>query len=210
MLKIMAIEQLITPRVDEREWVRLQEELAYLFAKSLRMPRWQYVDNLPIYTPQPVEYRDRFDTLVLIQPPQPEKGLPFKKILDILGLSCDPEVLKMEDWQGDRGKFRTPAIAYATWLEDGSRNVNVKPAVVRENLSADERGGTGFDGVFLYVADRGVLRRHYLDLPGSQVGAGNAPCLGLWGDGPEFNYGWVGYAGPSYGSVVAGRKIVTK
>ena len=210
MPEIMVTEQLIVPRADEREWVRLQEELAHNFAKPLKMSRWQYLDTLPNFTLQPIEYQGRFDILGLVQPPQPEKGLSFKKILDIVGLSYNPAVLKMQDWQGDKGRFRTPAIAYAIWLEDGSRNLNVKPAVVRENLLEDERGGTGLDGVFLYVADRGLLRRHYLDLPGSQVGAVRVPCLALWSDEPGLSYALVDGAAPDFGSVVAGRKIVTK
>lgn len=206
----MATEQLVTSRVDEREWVRLQEELAYAFAKPLKMSRWQYLDTLPNYTLQPEEYRGRFDILVLLQPPKPEKGLSLKKIFDIVGLSCSSEVLKMRDWQGDKGGFKTPDIPYASYLEDGARNLNIAPSVVRENLAEDARGGTGLDGVFLYFADRGVLRRHYLNLPGSQVGSDGAPYLYLWSGEPRFGCHWVDDASPRCGSVVAGRKIVTR
>lgn len=207
----MAKEQLITPRVDETEWVRQQEELASLFAKQLKMSRWQYLDTLPIFTPQPEEYRGRkeqFDTVVLVQPPT--QKLSLRRILEISGLSYDPGVLKMEDWQGDKGGFKTPSVAYATWLSDGSNNLNVAPSVVRTNLAEDVRGGTGLDGVFLYVADRGVLRHHFLDLPGSQVGAGSVPYLRLWSGEPRLDCDWVGHADPYGGSVVVGRKIVTK
>lgn len=204
----MVTEQMIVSRVDEGEWVRQSEDLAYYFAKPLKKSRWEYLDTLPNFTPQPAEYPGRFDILVLAQPPKPE--LPLKKILDIVGLSYGSEVLQMKDWENDKGGFKTPSVPYATWLEDGTRNLNVKPQVVRENLLADERGGTGLDGVFLYVTDRGALRRHYVDLPGSQVGVDGAPSLVLWRDGPELDYGWVDFAFPLFGSVVAGRNIVTR
>lgn len=116
----------------------------------------------------------------------------------------------MKDWQGDRGRFRTPNIPYATYLEDGTRNLGVKQSIVRENLLEDERGGTGLDGIFLWVSDRGVLRRHYLDLPGSEVGSGSAPYVGLWFDEPRLYYGWIGDAYPDSGSVVAGDKVITR
>lgn len=202
------IEQLSAPRVDEREWVRQQEELAYLLAKRLNMSRWQYVDTLPIFTPQPAEYQGRFDNVVVVQPPKPEKELSLKTILKIVGLSYNSGVLNMRDWRGDKGGFRIPVVPYATWLEDGERNLGVRPSVVRDSLSKDARGGTGLDGVFLYVADRGVLRRHYLVFPGSEEGAGRAPVLRLWDDGPRLVHRWVGHTVPGGGSVVAGRKIV--
>lgn len=206
----MTVEQLVVPRVDEREWVRQQEELAFLFAKSLRMSRWQYVDALPQFTPQPAEYRGRFDNLVLVQPPQPEKGLSLREILDIAGFSYTPEVLKMEDWKGDKRGFRSPTVVYATWVDDGIGSLNVAPELVRNNLVEDERGGTSLDGVFLYVADRGVLRRQYLDLPGSDVGSDYVPCLYLRDAGPQLCCHWVDDADPDDGSVVAGRKFVTR
>lgn len=213
----MITEQLVVSRVDEREWIRQSEDLAYYFAKPLEMSRRQYLDTLPNFTPKPAKYAVRSDTaepkdtLVLVQPPQPEKGLPLTRILDIVGLSYfNPEVLKMEDWQDDKRGFKTPSVPYATWLEDGTRNLKVSPQAVRENLLDDERGGTGIDGVFLYVTDRGTLRRHYINLPGSQVGSDGVPDLLLCFGGPGFDRGWVGRVDLNCGSVVAGRKIVTR
>lgn len=163
------------------------------------------MDTTPNYTLQPEKYRGVYDNVVLVQPPTP--NLSFKRILEITGLSYSSEVLKMEDWENDNGKFKTPSVVYATWVDDGGNNLDTAPSVVRANLSEDARGGTGLDGVFLYVADRGVIRRHYLDLPGSQVGSGRAPYLFLWDDGPRLSCRWVSDAYPRFGSVVAGRKI---
>ena len=203
------MEQLsLQPRVDERDWVKQSEDLAYYFAQPLKMSRWQYLDTLPEYTPQPEEYQGRFDTLVIVQPPKPE--LPLKKILDIVRLHYNPDVLKMEDWKGDREEFRTPDVPYATWLDDGSKKINIKPLQVREGLLDDERAGTGLDGIFLWLSDRGVVRRHFLDLPGSQVNFRYTPYIFLWFIGPNLDYDWAGYANSRFGSVVAGRKIVTR
>lgn len=203
----MAREQLsVQPKIDEREWVRQSEDLAYYFAKPLKMSRWQYLDTLPEYTQQPKEYQGRFDTLVLVQPPTAE--VPLKKILDIVKLSHNPDVLKMEDWKGDREGFKTPNVPYATWLDDGSKRINFKPSQIREGLLEDERAGTGLDGIFLWLSDRGVVRRHFLDLPGSQVDFGYTPYIFLWFVGPTLDYDWVGDAAPRFGSVVAGRNIV--
>ena len=204
----MTREHFVVPRVDEREWVRQQEELAFLFARPLGMSRWRYVDTTPDYTRQPEGYKGEYNDLVLVQPPTPK--LPFRRILEITGLSFDTDVLKMRDWSDDKGNFRTPSIVYATWVDDGGRNIGIAPSVVRNNLAEGARVGTGLDGVFLYVADRGVLRRHYLDLPGSEVGSDSAPSLHLWPGGPRFHCDWVDRAFSHCGSVVAGRKIVTR
>lgn len=198
----------VQSRVGERDWVKQAEDLAYYFARPLNMSRWQYLDTLPEYTPQPAEYQGKFDTLVLVQPPKPE--LPLKRILDIVRLHYNPNVLKMEDWKGDRGGFKTPDVPYATWLDDGTKRLNIKPSVAREGLLEDERAGTGLDGIFLWLSDRGVVRRHFLDLSGSEVDFSYTPYLFLWFIGPNLDYDWAGDANSNFGSVVAGRKIVTR
>lgn len=198
----------VQSRVAERDWVKQAEDLAYYFARPLKMSRWQYLDTLPEYTPQPKEYQGRFDTLVLVQPPKPE--FPLKKMLDIVRLHYNPDVLKMEDWKSDKDGFRTPDVPYATWLDDGTKRLNIKPSVVREGLLEDERAGTGLDGIFLWLSDRGVVRRHFLDLPGSQVDFSYTPYLFLWFIGPNLDYDWAGDTNSNFGAVVAGRKIVTR
>lgn len=205
----------ILPRIDHsREWTRLSEELAYAFAKPLGKSRQQYIAQcLPDYTSQPDSSRGRFDKLVLVQLPQP--NLPLEKILEIVGINdYNPKALKMVDWSEHKGKFRTPrgAYSYATYVEDEdkrSERLGVAPSIIRENLVAGQRGGTGLDGLFLHVSDRGILTRHYLDLPGSEVGgSGNAPYLDLWYGGPGLSYGRVDLALPDYASVVAGDEVI--
>lgn len=206
----------IKPRLShERDWTRQSEDLAYHFAKPLGKTRWQYLDEcLPQYTPQQDSYRGEFDRLVLVQLPQPK--LPLKRILEIVGINdYNPDVLKMNDWTGHKGKFKTPhnAYSYATYVEDEekrSERLGTPPLIVRENLVAGQRVGTGLDGVFIYVSDRGVLTRHYLDLPGSEVGAGRAPFLLLWDDGPRLDLRRVGNGGPDCASVVAGDDVVIR
>lgn len=135
----------IQPRLNhERDWTKQSEDLAYSFAKPLGKSRWQYIDEcLPKYTPQSDSYRGSFDKLVLVQLPQP--NLPLKKILEIVGINdYNPDVLKMNDWAGHKGKFKTPVLgsawSYATYVEDEERRgqndrLGVAPLVVRENLT---------------------------------------------------------------------------
>lgn len=207
----------IQPRLDhEREWVRQSEELAFLFAKTLGKTRWEYVDKvLPSYTPQKDSYRGQFDSLVLVALPQP--NLPLKRILQIVGIdNYNPDVLKeMNDWTGHKGKFKTPTnvYSYATYVEDEvkrSERLGIAPIVIRDGLTSGQRAGTALDGVFLYVADRGLLRRQYLDLPGSEVGSDFAPYLSLWHGGPRFHLHRVVDTYPFYASVVAGDEVITR
>lgn len=201
----------------ERKWVRQAEDLAYYFAKPLGKTRWQYLDEcLPPYTTQPDSCRGNLDRLVLVQLPQPK--LPLKRILEIVGINdYDPGVLKMRDWRGHKGKFRTPvpgsAWSYATYVEEEEerrKRIGVAPAVVRENLTMGQRVGTGLDGVFLYVSDRGALTRHYFDLLGSEFGSDFAPSLILWHGGPRLDLGRGGHALPRCASVVAGDEVITR
>ena len=203
---MVEVQQTALNIVHERSYARQAEDLAYYFAGELKMSRWQYLDTLPVFTPQPENYQGRFDILLLVQTPQPK--LPLQRILDIVGLQYNPDVLTARDWAGSR--FVTPEKAYLTYVEDGTGNLDTKPNIVRQNLSADERAGTLLDGTFLHVSDRGLVTRHYLDLPGSQVASGCVPYLCLWNGGPRFGCGWDGYAPPNSGSVVAGDKVVTK
>lgn len=213
----MVEEQLIASRVGEREWGRQAEDLAYYFARPLGKTRWEYLDQcLPRHTTQPDSCRGKFDRLVLVQLPQP--NLLLERILKIVGINnYNPDVLNMRDWAGHRGNFRTPvpgsAWSYAAYVEEEKKRgerLGIAPAVVRENLTMGQRVGTGLDGVFLYVSDRGALTRYYFDLPGSEVGSDYAPFLNLWRGGPGLGLGGVDDAGPGYASVVAGDEVVIR
>ena len=76
---------------------------------------------------------------------------------------------------------------------------------VREGLRDDERGGTIFDGIALYIVLPEILEDHFLDLPGTQVRFDEAPYLFDRDGQPRLYYRKVDGADSSYGSVVCGR-----
>lgn len=156
----------------EREYTRLAEELAYLFAKELGISRGEYVEaRLPEFFPQLKDYKDRFDTLVLVQPPT--RRLPFKKILKITGIdnSFMPEKFnRTQDWPA--GRFITPKTSYLTYVDAEMSYSGLPPSEVRQNLPEDARPGTLLDGIFLFIADRGILKRYNSPyLIGTQLGS---------------------------------------
>lgn len=124
-------------------------------------------------------------------------------MLEIAGISplYDPDLIK--DWEGDT--YRTPDKPYFTWISDGSSNLKKSIKDVRTSLTPDSRGGTLFDGIALVIKDPDILKHHLLDLPGSQVEPGLAPCLYLWYRRPRLRRRFVGLGLPSFGSVVAGK-----
>lgn len=185
----------------EQEWTRQAQKLASLFAKELNFSTHEeYMITLPRFDLQPKEYKGRLDIPVIV-----ETRVPLKRMLALAGIDTYFDVDLIKDWE--KGRFRTPKAPYITWLNDGSVNLNKSVANVRVALRSDERGGTDFDGIALYLKDPKILEHHYLDLPGSQVDSGGAPFLGRWAELPRLRHGFVDDAGPVYGSVVAGRKI---
>lgn len=193
----------------EIKWLKQAEQLADLFANELGQSRDQYIESLPKFEVQPEGYRGRFDSPMIVQVPQ--GNLTLVRMLEIQGVTnylSYPRELK--DWQRDSQKFTTPKRPYATWLHDGSRNLNKAPRDVRKALSADERAGTVVDGLAILAQNPDILKNHYLDLPGYQYESDDVPYLVVWCSGPGLDYYWDDSADPRCGSVVAGRKIVTK
>lgn len=189
-----------------REWERQASRLADLFASELGQSRDEYVEGLPRFSPQPEGYKGRFDTPVIVQ--TSTSKLTLARMLEIAGIVNYLKLENVQDWRED--KFRTPNAPYITWLHDGSRNLNRSVKGVRAKLADDERGGTVFDGIALLQQDPQILKRRYLDLPGSQYGFDCAPRLGLWDGRPGLRCRFVDRAGDGWGSVVAGRNIVTR
>lgn len=185
----------------KQEWTRQAQKLANLFAKELNFSTpEEYMATLPRFDLQPKEYKGRLDIPVIV-----ETRVPLKRMLALAGIDTYFDVDLIKDWE--KGRFRTPKAPYITWLNDGSANLNKSVANVRVALRSDERGGTDFDGIALYLKDPKILEHHFLDLPGSQVGSGSAPYLGHWDGRPRLDRLFVDDANPRYGSVVAGIKI---
>lgn len=180
------------------EWQEQARRLAGLFATALGKTEEEYISELPKFEPQPKQFKGRFDVPIIV-----ETRVPLKRMLELAGINKYFDVDSIRDWE--RSKFNTPKIPYTTWLNDGSVNLNKSVDTVRKALKADERGGTVFDGIILCLKDPKILEHHYLDLPGSQVGSDNAPCLGRWYGQPGLDLSFVGDGNPRYGSVVAGK-----
>lgn len=205
----MAVESL--PQFSAEEWARCLGLLVDNFAAPLGMSRWEYEDIIPLYVPQPVGYEGRFDTLVLVQPPQPEKGLTLEKILDIIGLSYrDPVDLKMVDREEQQGGFQTPNVPYACYL-DLTSHPDITPRTALTTLSGDERFGTGLEGISLHMEHPKAVERNFLYFPGSLIlNEGNFfHSLGS----PAFDNGtpWLAMneeIGPQLSSMLVGRFIL--
>lgn len=160
-------EKLVVPTAEsavdlEVEWYKQAQRMADLFAKELKQSKDEYVEKLPRFSPQPETFKGRFDTPVVA-----ETRIALPRMLDIVGInpSFGFDTTLLKDWQEDM--FRTPTSPYTTWLDDGRRNMKKAVETVRKNLVADERGGSVYDGVALYLKNPDILKHHFLDFPGS-------------------------------------------
>lgn len=203
------------------EWLEQANRLADMFAPELKQSPDQYIDNLPQFPGKPGTYDGRFDIALLVQPPTP--GLPLKRYIEILriggqslfqcvlaldSLSFDSSKV-VQDWKKDPGNFVTLDTAYTTWVNDGGAYMNRDAAFVRSRLAPDERGGTIFDGIALAIHRPDILERRNIILPGSEYGTVFAACLRRWHGAPRGENRYILNASPNFGSLVAGREIVT-
>lgn len=186
------------------EWTSQAEILAKYFAKKLGFKTQEkYIATLPQSEPQPKKWRERFDVPIIV-----ETRPPLEIMLELAGIVVSFDVNRLRDWA--RGNFQTPDAPYTAWVNDGSVNLNKSVDTVRNALSTDERGGTVYDGIAVYLRNREILNHHSLDFPGSEVND-YAPNLFHWrgrkGLRPRtLKSRWISKPDPRSGSVVAGRK----
>jgi len=196
--------ELITPEL-QTEWERDAQKLADFFAKLERKSEAEYMDSLPKPFAQPESYRGRFDIPLIVT--VPTKDVPLAEMLKAGGISSYYDAGRTKDWEED--SYQTPDRPYFTWVSDGGLNLNKSVEDVRTSLIHDSRGGTLLDGIGVVIKNPDILKHHFLDLPGSQVGSGFAPFLDRWSERPRLYRHFVDRADPSFGSVVAGREIRT-
>lgn len=190
------------------------------FHTELGLSEKDYLASLPKLEPQPENFCGRFDISVLVDP-----RVSIERQCELAGINCSDYKQSLAkgsmfiyDWPEDPQAYRTPAGPYLTWVHDGTRNLDKNAKSVRLNLAGDERGGTIFDGIALYIAHPQILGEHTpeLELPGSQVeirGCGgwdtfHDPLLTfftIYQPGPHLSYIWVGGNRPKAGSVTCGR-----
>lgn len=168
---------------------------------EVKMGRGKFKDSLiALAKPLSENFAGRFDIPVAIL-----GQVPARDVYVAAGVGYYLDGLDVRDWSDDPQGWRTPSLLYLTWMQDGVWNLNKTVQDVRASLEADMRGATVSDGSGLYVAHPRILEHHFIDLPGTSVGRGHAPCLGLFYGRPRVHYDWVGPAGPEFGSALCGR-----
>jgi hypothetical protein len=93
-------------------------------------------------------------------------------------------------------------------VEDGRGIRNTKPSVALAQFKRENRfGGTVAEGISVVTYNPGILRHHYIDLPGSHCGGGIVPYLGEGGAGPKLDAIWDAGAHPDYGALSCGGRL---
>ncbi len=183
----------------EVEWQRQANRFIELgFHTELNLTKDDYLNSLPKFESQPREFKGRLDIPVIV-----ETRISLRRMLDLIGIAQYFGADLVKDWE--KGQFETPKMPYSTWLNDGSINLKKSVGEVRKALKSDERGGTIFDGIALYLKDPKILEHHFLDLPGSQVDSDYAPYLYRWNGQSGLHPYFVDDRDPHDGSVVAGK-----
>lgn len=170
--------------------------------KNITMSEGKFKDLvMGLVAPQPEGFKGRLDTPVAVF-----GQIPIKDQCRLAGIDYFLTGLNARDWPDDPQKYRTPQTAYFMWTDEGARFMNRKIQDVRQELALDERGGTEFDGVVLYIAKPKVLQKRFLDLPGTSVESASASYLDWWHGRPRLYCNFVDNAHPKFGSLVCGRE----
>ncbi len=152
---------------------------------------------------QPEQFARRFDIPVIPL----GRIVPVKDLCNAAGVDYLLDGLEVKDWSDHPKGYQTPDLPYFTWMQDGAKNLDRKVEVVRKTFEVDERGATDFDGVPLHIFHPRIIEHHFMDHPGTSVGADSAPFLNLWYGQPRLYFNWVGNADPEWGSASCGRQI---
>ena len=170
--------------------------------EKIKMSKGKFKDSIMgLVVPQPEEFRGKLNSPVAVF-----GQIPIKDQCERAGIDYFLGGLNVNDWPDDPQNYQTPNALYLAWTDEGARNMDRKVKDVRRELAPDERGGTQFDGVALYIVKPNVLQTRFLDLPRTTVGPVLAAFLDLWGGRPRLDCSRVGDAGPRFGSLVCGRQ----
>ena len=170
--------------------------------KKIQMPKGKFKDSIMgLVVPQPEEFRGKLNSPVAVF-----GQIPAEDQCRLAGIDYFLKGLNVRDWPDDPQNYQTPNSLYLAWTDEGARFMNRKVEDVRKKLAPDERGGTEFDGIALYIAKPQILKTRFLDLPGTAVGPGFAACLGRWDGRPWLNDYFVDRAAPVFSSLVCGRQ----
>jgi len=154
----------------EDEWKKQAGALASLFAKELDMKEEDYINSLPKLTLPPENRRDGLGGFVMVETRiKPRRQC---QLADIHYFIYEPPLGEISDWSDGSEGDRTPNTPYLTWYKDIGGILNKDVLQVRASLKPEERGGTVFDGIALFIAGSPVLKNYDLFLPGTQYFAG--------------------------------------
>lgn len=164
--------------------------------KKIGMSSGEFKDLImELVASQPEDFKGRLNTPVAVF-----GQISPKDQCRLAGIDYFPD--NTSDWTEDPQRYKTPNYLYLTWTDKGARFMNRTVRDVRKELLLDERGGTEFDGIGLYIIKPEVLEARSLDLPGTAVESGYAAYLDLRVGRPKLNYNWIDNANPKFGSLV--------
>lgn len=161
------------------------------------------LEAIPMLPAWPDPWQTNFDRDVLVDGRVVER-IGLKEACKLGGLAYNGE--------NDTLIAHDPAVAMSglRWMrgQDGHKNRNRRPSDCRTSFADFEVGMDYVEGVFTYVDDPGVIKGHYMDLPGSvpRDNRGDVACLGHWYGGPRLLWHWydnppLGYGSASRGSL---------
>lgn len=189
----------------QAEWQRQANRyVEFKYHTELGMTPEEYLETLPKFAVQPEAFKGRFDTPLLV-----ETRIGIYRQYELAGFRdmLKGFVLDVQNWPNDPKNYKTPENPYTAWVNDPAINRNRKVTDVRETLAEDERGGTRFDGIALYIANPKKLEEIFIDLPGDLVGSDGAPGLSISQGKPILYCYWLGIAESGWGSLTCGREI---
>ena len=212
------------------EWDRQSRLLARRFAEKRGLSIEDYIEEIKgivrEFIPIPESFRNIDSSLlfpILVDPRvalsdllesdvdlslaksrQPKSRQPREKF-EHLQINSFFDLGDLEDW--NKGDFQTPKKPYATWVTYVS-GLSVED--VRTKLLEDQRGGTVHDRIMFYFQQPDILNKHFLWLPGSQVGL-YAPFLSASPSAegkpnhPSLHTGWTDQVSPKYACLITSK-----
>lgn len=156
------------------EWQKQARRYVELgFDKESGYKATEYIATLPKFDIQPEEYKGRLDIPLIV-----ETRISLRSMILQLGINVDSNssvVDYVREWRKE--EFSTPKTPYVTWVNNKIYNPNKSAEEVRGLLKNDERGGSIFDGLALYLSKPKILDDYHLVFPGSQVYSSHVPVL---------------------------------
>ena len=169
-----------------------------------------YLDSLPRFEPQPLEYRTIFDRPLLF-----EKRIPWERQADLADILISDylrsRLHETHPWEDNPSK--TPeGVACAGWFNKwGQRFPNkIKPLDARKQLGSNEGAGDVVEGIANQIHfPEDNENGQYFDLIGTSVGSGRVVDIYRWGDQPRLHARWSDDAAGHWRPLVHGSEIVT-